>query len=145
MRVMFYGGSILKTFPTIIVKLQVLLKPKGLNATEHLLKVKVLKAENLPKMDVVGSCDPFVEIKYANNANRTSVIKNTFSPSWNEEVQIPITLPSMADIHCTLPTRGLFMLIEYQLRFPLESRDDSSQGVWSDCSTAVLKAINNEF
>jgi Ca2+-dependent lipid-binding protein len=77
----------------------VLLKPAGLDAVEHTLKTKVFKAENLPKMDTLGVCDPFVEIKYANNTNRSRVEKNTAAPVWNEEVNLPVTMPSMAGIY----------------------------------------------
>lgn len=75
----------------------VLLKPKGMDGIENILRVKVFKAENLPKMDAIGSCDPFVEVRYGNNTNKTSVLKKVQSPEWYEELQLPVVLPSVAD------------------------------------------------
>jgi len=76
----------------------VLLRPKGLDAVENILQVRIFKAENLPKMDTIGTCDPFVEVKYGRDVGRTAILKGTQSPVWNEEIRIPVTLPSMADV-----------------------------------------------
>jgi hypothetical protein len=75
----------------------VLLKPKGLEGTDSVLRAKILRAENLPKMDAIGSVDPLVEIKFGANLSRTSTIKGNYNPQWLEEIQIPVILPTVAD------------------------------------------------
>ena len=65
------------------------------------LKVVVLKARNLPKMDVTGLADPYVKIYLLCNNQRiakkkTHVKKHTLNPIFNESIVFEI--PSGADI-----------------------------------------------
>lgn len=50
------------------------------------LKVSVVSGEHLPKTDTYGLCDPFVTLSIDGGATeqKTSVIKNTLSPYWDE-------------------------------------------------------------
>lgn len=65
---------------------------------DNVLRAKILRAEHLPKMDAIGTCDPLVEVKYGTAVNRTSTIKGTLTPQWLEELQLPVILPSVAGI-----------------------------------------------
>ncbi|GBG24408.1 Synaptotagmin-1 [Hondaea fermentalgiana] len=48
--------------------------------------VHVLCAENLPRADrVSGKADPFVVVKLGSRSQKTSVVKRTLNPSWNDE------------------------------------------------------------
>eukprot|EP00026_Physarum_polycephalum_P000845 Phypoly_transcript_00846.p1 GENE.Phypoly_transcript_00846~~Phypoly_transcript_00846.p1 ORF type:complete len:1283 (+),score=292.23 Phypoly_transcript_00846:83-3931(+) len=75
----------------------VLLKPKGLDGVDNVLRAKFFRAENLPKMDAIGSVDPLVELKFGTNKKRTSTIKSNYNPQWMEEIQLPVILPTVAD------------------------------------------------
>jgi len=75
----------------------VLLKPKGMEGVDNILRAKFFHAEDLPKMDTFGKADPFVEVRYGTNKNKTSIVKNNLSPDWYEELHIPVILPSVAD------------------------------------------------
>jgi hypothetical protein len=53
------------------------------------LEVKVVAARHLPKVDVFGTCDAFVQLHWSNRPHskqdfKTSVQKNTLNPTWNE-------------------------------------------------------------
>jgi Ca2+-dependent lipid-binding protein len=48
------------------------------------LEIKVVNARNLPKMDTFGTCDPFCRLDFCGENRETKVIKNTYSPDWNE-------------------------------------------------------------
>ncbi|XP_043278504.1 synaptotagmin-4 isoform X2 [Venturia canescens] len=78
------------------------------------MTVVVLKARNLPKMDVTGLADPYVKIYLLCNSQRiskkkTHVKKRTLSPIFNESFifEIPIEAVGLADI--TLE----FMLLDW--------------------------------
>jgi hypothetical protein len=75
----------------------VLLKPKGLDGIDSVLRAKFFRAENLPKMDAIGTVDPLVEVKFGTAVRRTSTIKNNYNPEWLEELQLPVILPTVAD------------------------------------------------
>lgn len=69
-----------------------------MEGVDNVLRAKIFRGENLPKMDSMGSVDPLVEIKFGTAVNRTSTIKGNYSPQWLEEVQLPVILPTVADI-----------------------------------------------
>ncbi|XP_031484289.1 FT-interacting protein 7-like [Nymphaea colorata] len=48
------------------------------------LFVRVVKARDLPAMDVTGSCDPFVEVKLGNYKATTRHFEKNSKPEWNE-------------------------------------------------------------
>ena len=50
----------------------------------HYLFVRVVKARDLPTMDVTGSLDPFVEVKVGNYKGITKHFAKTRTPEWNE-------------------------------------------------------------
>lgn len=50
----------------------------------HYLYVHVVKARDLPAMDVTGSLDPYVEVKLGNYKGVTKVLEKNQSPVWNQ-------------------------------------------------------------
>ncbi|KAK4746043.1 hypothetical protein SAY87_012355 [Trapa incisa] len=50
----------------------------------HFLYVRVVKARELPAMDVTGSLDPFVEIKVGNYKGITKHFEKKQDPQWNQ-------------------------------------------------------------
>eukprot|EP00291_Cryptomonas_curvata_P008243 CAMPEP_0172191692 /NCGR_PEP_ID=MMETSP1050-20130122/23864_1 /TAXON_ID=233186 /ORGANISM="Cryptomonas curvata, Strain CCAP979/52" /LENGTH=303 /DNA_ID=CAMNT_0012866813 /DNA_START=110 /DNA_END=1018 /DNA_ORIENTATION=+ len=57
--------------------------PEARESTRY-LEIKVVNARNLPKMDTFGTCDPFCRLEFCGENRETAVIKNTYSPDWNE-------------------------------------------------------------
>jgi Ca2+-dependent lipid-binding protein len=54
------------------------------------LELVCFRAEDLPKMDTFGTCDAYVQVKFSGNPEiKTEIIKNTFTPVWNEQLNIP--------------------------------------------------------
>lgn len=53
---------------------------------EHMqyLYVRVVKARDLPAMDIGGSCDPYVEVKVGNYKGTTKHFEKTANPVWNQ-------------------------------------------------------------
>lgn len=50
----------------------------------HYLYVRVVKARDLPTMDITGSCDPYVEVKLGNYKGTTKHFEKTANPEWNQ-------------------------------------------------------------
>ncbi|KAL9672142.1 hypothetical protein QQ045_028390 [Rhodiola kirilowii] len=48
------------------------------------LFVRIVKAQDLPNMDVTGSLDPYVEIRLGNYKGKTSHFQKNKNPEWNE-------------------------------------------------------------
>lgn len=58
--------------------------------------MKVVRAQNLRKKDLLGKSDPFVKLKMADDklpSKKTQVKKNNLNPEWNEEFKITVTDP----------------------------------------------------
>ena len=56
------------------------------------LRAVVYSAKNLPKTDLFGACDPYVEITYGNFGKvRTTVKKITRNPMWKEIFYVKLT------------------------------------------------------
>ena len=49
------------------------------------LKLVLGKAQHLPKMDMLGTADPYVLLSHGKHEHKSSVIKSTYNPEWNEE------------------------------------------------------------
>ena len=60
-------------------------------AMEGFLKVNVCSAMHLPKMDVIGTCDAFCEVRWQDQIFKSSVIKNSLNPTWEETFTFPFT------------------------------------------------------
>ena len=48
------------------------------------VEVTILNAQHLPKMDAFGSIDPYCDVEFGGTVFKTSVKKNTYSPTWDE-------------------------------------------------------------
>ena len=60
-----------------------------------ILAIKVLKAKDLIKADIIGKSDPYAVIRHGAQKYTTKVVKNSHEPEWNYEAQI--TLPDQGD------------------------------------------------
>jgi hypothetical protein len=57
-------------------------------------QVDVISAQGLPRMDRIGTADPYVELyTQANIVEETSVKKNTLTPVWNERIWVLVQEP----------------------------------------------------
>eukprot|EP01156_Anaeramoeba_ignava_P017863 Anaeramoba_ignava/a90184_286.p1 GENE.a90184_286~~a90184_286.p1 ORF type:complete len:1304 (+),score=348.32 a90184_286:131-4042(+) len=78
---------------------KLILRPPEMDVTGYNLKVYCYKAQELPKMDMFGKVDPFIQIRFAGNPLvRTEVKKKTFTPVWNEELRLPVYTPTLANM-----------------------------------------------
>ena len=50
------------------------------------MSIRVFKGQKLKKMDTFGKCDPYVQVFYGSFEVKTSVLKITTDPVWNEEL-----------------------------------------------------------
>lgn len=57
-----------------------------------MIHIRVVEAQGLPKMDVIGSVDPYcaVSISSLPHPKQTKVIKKNKNPVWNEEFHFPV-------------------------------------------------------
>jgi C2 domain len=63
-----------------------------------ILHVKVVRAQNLRKKDLLGKSDPYVKLKMVGDklpSKKTHVKKNNLNPEWNEEFKITVTDPEI--------------------------------------------------
>ena len=59
---------------------------KSVNLGDHdgpILHVDLVKAKNLIKSDMIGKSDPYAVLKYADQMDKTPVVKNTQNPQWD--------------------------------------------------------------
>lgn len=49
------------------------------------LKIGLIRAQHLPKMDATGCADPYVTFDIHGKKQRSKIIQNTLNPEWNEE------------------------------------------------------------
>lgn len=68
------------------------------------LNINAVEAKGLPKMDVIGKCDPYLLFKLNNSKTvyKTEVIKKTYEPKWNQVIQIPISSAQGTTLHVEL-------------------------------------------
>jgi hypothetical protein len=64
-------------------------EPPVANVEGRRLVVTVASARSLPKMDMLGLCDPFVELTLNEHVCKTGVRKNTLTPQWDEQMLMP--------------------------------------------------------
>jgi hypothetical protein len=68
----------------------------------RVLEVLVETGRHLPKMDTLGKCDGFCEIKWRDFVEVTQVKKNTYSPDWNERFEFEFAGEVTGDLVLTL-------------------------------------------
>lgn len=49
------------------------------------VQLTVINARHLPKMDLMGSCDPYAKLAFDGQELQTQVVKQSYDPDWNEE------------------------------------------------------------
>lgn len=54
------------------------------------LDITVVSARHLPKMDLMGTCDPFVELRFCGQLKRTTTVINSYRADWNETLRFLI-------------------------------------------------------
>lgn len=58
------------------------------------LNLRVIEAKDMPKEDLFGKCDPFIEIYLDDKRfKETKVIRKTYNPVWNQTFVIPLDHP----------------------------------------------------
>ena len=57
------------------------------------LTVTLLRAVNLPVMDVNGKADPYCIIKCNKKKQKSSVVRASLNPEWNESFKFEISHP----------------------------------------------------
>jgi Ca2+-dependent lipid-binding protein len=58
--------------------------------------VDLRSARHLPKMDRMGTADPYVIVSLGGQEQRTNRINGTLNPDWNEKVQLQVTSPAQS-------------------------------------------------
>lgn len=61
--------------------------------TKFVLYLEAVEGKDVPKMDVIGKCDPFLVFNLASKPSetwKTKDITQTFEPKWNQIFKIPI-------------------------------------------------------
>ncbi|XP_050214682.1 FT-interacting protein 7 [Mercurialis annua] len=97
----------------------------------HYLYVSVVKARDLPVMDVTGSVDPYVEVKLGNYKGRTKHLEKNQNPMWNQifafskdRLQanlLEVTVKDKDFVKDDFVGRIMFDLTEVPLRVPPDS------------------------
>ena len=54
------------------------------------LNIKVIKAKELIKADLIGKSDPYVQISYGQQKFKTHTVKNSLEPKWNYDLDLKI-------------------------------------------------------
>eukprot|EP00003_Mantamonas_plastica_P023874 TRINITY_DN4363_c0_g1_i1.p1 TRINITY_DN4363_c0_g1~~TRINITY_DN4363_c0_g1_i1.p1 ORF type:complete len:910 (+),score=331.98 TRINITY_DN4363_c0_g1_i1:865-3594(+) len=75
-----------------------ILRPPQMDLIGYNLCVSCFKAEDLPKMDMMGSIDAYCSVQFGGNEPAcTKVIKNNYDPEWYEEVRVPVWTPTLSN------------------------------------------------
>jgi hypothetical protein len=76
---------------------KMVLKDPDVKMEVKMLLLTIGSAQNLPKMDTFGTCDPYVKLKLGGTKIRTPTVKGTQNPTFNQMLSVPIVFPSMTD------------------------------------------------
>ena len=57
-----------------------------------IIHLKIVEADNIPKMDLIGKADPYVEVKanLSKDKDKTKWIDKTYTPRWDKEMHLRI-------------------------------------------------------
>jgi Ca2+-dependent lipid-binding protein len=70
--------------------------PRASKKPVGILLMKVLRAQNLRKKDLLGKSDPYVKLKMSDDklpSNKTTVKCSNLNPEWNEDFKFVVTDP----------------------------------------------------
>eukprot|EP00051_Salpingoeca_urceolata_P011456 m.141941 g.141941 ORF g.141941 m.141941 type:complete len:2152 (+) comp17129_c0_seq1:436-6891(+) len=76
----------------LVVKLHV---GEDLPQTDASLKTGIKFIDKLTRQEDKDECDPYVEVSFAGKKVKSSVVANSFTPQWLQELHLPISVPSM--------------------------------------------------
>ena len=62
------------------------------------LNIKVIKAKELIKTDLIGKSDPYVQISYGKQKFKTPTVKNSLEPKWNYELELKIPESHLTEV-----------------------------------------------
>ena len=71
------------------------------NLADHdgpILHVDLVKAKNLIKSDMIGKSDPYAVLKYAEQMDKTDVVKNSQNPQWDHSSDFAMDLRDPANL-----------------------------------------------
>ncbi|KAK8883390.1 hypothetical protein M9Y10_046040 [Tritrichomonas musculus] len=56
------------------------------------LHLKIIEADNIPKMDMIGKADPYVSVHLSESkdSDKTKIIYKTYTPKWNKEMHLRV-------------------------------------------------------
>jgi len=69
-----------------------ILYPPQIITQSYQILVRVIRGERLKKMDTFGKCDPYIQVLYGGLNVKSSIIKITQDPVWNEDLYVKISL-----------------------------------------------------
>jgi Ca2+-dependent lipid-binding protein len=70
--------------------------PRASKKPVGILLVKVVRAQNLRKKDLLGKSDPYVKLKMLDDkipSKKTTVKRSNLNPEWNEDFKFVVTDP----------------------------------------------------
>ena len=93
------------------------------------VRVGIIEAKHLPRMDTFGEADPYVEVRLGNSCKVTKVIKNTLSPEWHEYFTFSVTSLG-ARLAITMFDWNRFGSHEFigRVSMPVGQLDDTDEG-----------------
>lgn len=71
--------------------------PPQIVTVAHQIRVRVFRGDKLKKMDTFGKTDPYVHLIYGSQEIKSTTLKVTYDPVWNEELLLPASLPTIND------------------------------------------------
>ena len=90
-----------------------ILRPAGIQLQPTTFTIKVYQAEDIPEMDTdyfvtmkralgmhhenLDKVDPYVIVSFAGIKRKTRVVYNSYTPEWNQELNIGVQVPSMCE------------------------------------------------
>lgn len=89
-----WSASYVSSIPPWLFLLKALLPSQGSHVPIGILKVGVLHARNLPRMDLIGSADPYVKLRLGRRVPQeaqTKVVANNLNPCWEETFVFEVT------------------------------------------------------
>jgi C2 domain/Ankyrin repeats (3 copies)/Ankyrin repeat len=84
--------------------------PPRFEGKPHLV-VRVVEGSNLITRDNGAACDPYVSVSFGTQERRTTTIKRTFAPYFNEILRLPIPEDATGDIQAYVRRNSLSIIV----------------------------------